>query len=96
MSRRTPAAASPERTDRPVLLFLYPEPVAWQVAAHRRRVRETFSDLIGGTGGDPGLLAVIVALYDGAMSAAYLDREPTIVAHARCGAEQLLRRHDGP
>ncbi len=73
----------------------FPEagPVAEQIAAHRRRVRETFSDLIGTTGRDPGLLAVIVALYDGAMSAAYLDRDPSVVDHARHGAEELLRRH---
>lgn len=75
--------------------FPDPGPVAEQVAAHRRRIRETFTDLIGGTDGDPGLLAVIVALYDGAMSAAYLDRDPTVVGHARRGAEEFLRRHGG-
>ena len=67
-----------------------------EVTAHRQRVRETFSDLIGGTTRDPGLIAIIVALYDGAMSAAYLDRDPTVVDHARRGAEELLCRHGGP
>jgi AcrR family transcriptional regulator len=76
--------------------FPEPGPVADQVSAHRRRVRETFSDLIGAPGREPGLLAVIVALYDGAMSAAYLDRDPTVVDHARHGAEELLRRPGGP
>ncbi len=75
--------------------FPEPGPVADQVAAHRRHVRETFSDLIGGTDRDPRLVTMIVALYDGAMSAAYLDRDPTVVDHARRGAEELLRRHRG-
>jgi len=76
--------------------FPEPGPVADQVTAHRRRVRETFSDLLGAPGRDPGRLAMIVALYDGAMSAAYLDRDPTVVDHARHGAEELLRRPSGP
>ncbi len=73
--------------------FPEPGPVADQITAHRRRIRETFSDLIGEPGCDPGLLAVIVALYDGAMSAAYLDREPSVVDHARQGAAELLCGH---
>lgn len=72
-----------------------PGPVADQIAAHRRRVRATFSVLIGEPGSDLALLAMIVALYDGAMSAAYLDRDPTVVDHARRGAEELLCRHGG-
>lgn len=76
--------------------FPEPGPVADQIAAHRQRVRQTFSELIAPTGENPELLAVIVALYDGAMSAAYLDRDPTVVDHARRGAEELIRRHGGP
>lgn len=75
--------------------FPEPGPVADQVTAHRQRVRETFSHLMGEPVRDPGLLAMIVALYDGAMSAAYLDHDPTVVDHARHGAEELLRRPGG-
>jgi hypothetical protein len=70
-------------------------PVAEQVAARRTRVRETVSALTGGTGRDPGLLIVIITLYDGAMSAACLDRDPSVVGHARHAAEELLRRQGG-
>lgn len=76
--------------------FPEPGPVADQIAAHRQRVRQTFSELIAPTGDNPELLAVIVALYDGAMSAAYLDRDRTVVDHARRGAKELLRRQGGP
>lgn len=76
--------------------FPHQGPVAEQVAAHRQRVRETFSELIGETNrADPGLLAMIVSLYDGAMAAAYLDHDPTVVGHARRGALELLHRHGG-
>ncbi len=75
--------------------FPGPGPVADQVAAHRRRVRETFAELIGEPGHDLGRLATIVALYDGAMSAAYLDHDPTVVDHARRAAEELLRHPRG-
>lgn len=71
-------------------------PVADQVAAHRRRVRETFSDLIGEAGRDPKLLVTIITLYDGAMSAAYLDRDPTVIHLAREAASEFLRRYSGP
>lgn len=72
--------------------FPGPGPVAGQVAAHRKRVRATFSRLLGDAGSDAGLLGALIALYDGAMSAAYLDHDPSVVAHARHGAEMLLRR----
>lgn len=71
-----------------------PGPVADQLAAHRRRVRARFSDLVGTAVRDPGLVDVIVALYDGALAGAYLDRDPAVVAHARCGAERLLAGAD--
>ena len=76
--------------------FPAPGPVADQIVAHRQRVRDTFSDLIAPTGADTPLLDMIVALYDGAMSAAYLDHDPAVVAHARRGAEDLLRLHNRP
>jgi AcrR family transcriptional regulator len=71
--------------------FPGPGPVAGQVAAHRSQVRATFSRLLGGTDADAGLLGALIALYDGAMSAAYLDHDPSVVAHARHGAEMILR-----
>lgn len=71
--------------------FPGPGPVAEQIAAHRRRVRDTFSELNASIDGDTELLDVIVALYDGAMSGAYLDHDPTVVESARRGAEELLR-----
>ena len=70
-------------------------PVAEQVAAHRRRVRETFCALVGQRGSDPVLPGALVALYDGAMVAAHLDRDPDVVRHARRGAKQLLDRPPG-
>jgi AcrR family transcriptional regulator len=72
--------------------FPGPGPVIGQVAAHRRQVRATFSRLLGGTDADAVLLGALIALYDGAMSAAYLDHDPSVVAHARHGAEMILRR----
>jgi AcrR family transcriptional regulator len=72
--------------------FPDPGPVAGQVAAHRRQVRATFARLLGITDADAGLLGALIALYDGAMSAAYLDHDPTVVAHARRGAEIILHR----
>ncbi len=72
--------------------FPEPGPVADQISRHRRRVRDTFADLLDRTDEDPGLLDVIVALYDGAMTGAYLDRDPAVVNHARRGAEELLGR----
>ncbi|MDA8027341.1 MAG: TetR family transcriptional regulator [Actinomycetota bacterium] len=74
--------------------FPHQGPVAEQVAAHRQRVRETFTELIAESNGDPGIVAMIMSLYDGAMSAAYLDHDPTVVYHARRGAGELLSRHD--
>jgi hypothetical protein len=37
---------------------------------------------------------MIVTLYDGAMAAAYLDHDPTVINHARYGAAELLRNRD--
>lgn len=71
-------------------------PVADQIAAHRQRVRQTFSNLTAPIREDSKLLNIIVALYDGAMSAAYLDHDPAVVAHARRAAEELLRLHSRP
>lgn len=73
----------------------FPErgPVADQVAAHRRLVRAKLSELMGPAGQDRALLDAIVSLYDGAMSDAYLDRDPTVVPHARLAAEELLAYH---
>ena len=72
--------------------FPEPGPVADQISRHRQRVRDTFADLVGGTSQDDGLIVMLVALYDGAMAGAYLDRDPGIVGQARRGAEALLRR----
>lgn len=75
--------------------FPGPGPVADQVGRHRRRVRATFADLAGGADGDRGLVDALVALYDGAMTGAYLDGDPRIVSHARRAAETLLRDETG-
>ena len=67
-----------------------PGPVAEQVAAHRGRLRATFAGLAGQEGSDPGLLDALVALYDGALSAAHLDRDPEVVTHAASVAAGLV------
>lgn len=69
--------------------FPDPGPVADQISRHRQRVRDTFADLMGGTSRD--LIDLLVALYDGAMAGAYLDRDPRIVGTARQAGENLLR-----
>ena len=71
--------------------FPDPGPVADQISRHRQRVRDTFSGLLGGTSQDRGRIDMLVALYDGAMTGAYLDRDPGIVGAARRGGEILLR-----
>ena len=76
--------------------FPAPGPVADQIAAHRQRVRDTFSDLIASTGDATQLLDVIIALYDGAMTGAYLDHDPTVVAHARRSVEEILHLRSRP
>lgn len=72
--------------------FPGPGPVADQISRHRQRVRDTFADLIGGTSQNRDLIDILVALYDGAMAGAYLDRDPRIVRTARQAGEILLRR----
>ena len=71
--------------------FPVPGPVTDQISRHRQRVRDTFAALVGGTSQDDGLIGVLVALYDGAMAGAYLDRDPGIVDQARRGAEAFLQ-----
>lgn len=72
--------------------FPDPGPVADQISRHRRRVRETFTGLLGGTPDGTGLVDILVALYDGAMTGAYLDHDPAVVGHARDAGEELLRQ----
>lgn len=69
--------------------FPEPGPVAEQIAAHRQRVRATFSDLIG-AGDNTELLDGLVALYDGATVGTYLDQDPAVVRHARTASTALL------
>lgn len=72
--------------------FPGPGPVAEQVSAHRRRVRATFGELTGVTGEDDAVIEVIMALYDGAMSGAYLDHNPEVVGRVSREVEALLER----
>ncbi|MHB1784990.1 MAG: TetR/AcrR family transcriptional regulator [Acidimicrobiales bacterium] len=73
--------------------FPGPGRVAEQLVAHRRQVREAFSALVAATGaGDvEALTDEFVVLYDGAMTAAYLDHSSAVVGTARRVAEDLLR-----
>lgn len=73
--------------------FPGPGSVTKEISVHRRRVRAMFSNLRAEAEGDGALTSALVVVYDGAMSAAYLDRSPDIVSYARRVAEQLL--HDG-
>lgn len=69
--------------------FPEPGPVAEQITAHRKRVRTTFSDLIG-AGDDAALLDGLVALYDGVMVGTYLDHDQAVIQHARTAAAVLM------
>lgn len=74
--------------------FPGPGPVADQIGRHRQRVRRTFAGLLGDALQGHGLVDMLVALYDGAMTGAYLDRDTAVVDHARDAGEKLLR-HQG-
>ena len=70
--------------------FPDPGPVATEIALHRQRVRAVFAHAGGVLTEDRRVLDAVVALYDGAMSAAHLDRDPEIVLHAAAAARHLL------
>lgn len=65
-------------------------PVTTQVRAHRDRVRALFARLLELAVADPSLLDHLIVLYDGALSAAYLDRSVQAVVVAREVASGLL------
>ena len=58
----------------------------------RQKACNTFAHLVDRTSRDLGLLDMVVALYDGAMTSACLGHHPGIVDHAPRGADVLLRR----
>jgi AcrR family transcriptional regulator len=71
----------------------FPPPglVADRIADHRRRVRGTFEALAAEAGGAPGSAAAeLVVLYDGAMTAAHLDADPSAVTGARALAASVV------
>ncbi len=70
--------------------FPDPGPVTTEVRAHRRRLRETFTNLAGDRGSESALVDVLVTLYDGAMAAAHLDGNAEAVPHAADVAADLL------
>lgn len=70
--------------------FPGPGPVAEQIAAHRCRARQLFSHLLASAGASDRARGALIVLYDGAMSAAYLDRDPGVVADARSLADMFL------
>jgi AcrR family transcriptional regulator len=76
--------------------FPEPGPVAQQVESHRRRVKALFAQLLRQAGADPSLVTPLVLLYDGAVSAAHLDRTPESADVARALAEDLLTRRVQP
>ena len=72
--------------------FPEPGPVAGQVQSHRQRVKALFARLLRQGGADPSAVTSLVLLYDGAVSAAHLDRAPEAADVARALAEDLLAR----
>lgn len=70
--------------------FPGPGPVTEQIGLHRSRVRDEFAHALENEPGTETLVDAMLALYGGAMTAAYIDQRPEIVIHARDAAMRLL------
>jgi AcrR family transcriptional regulator len=70
--------------------FPGPGPVAEQIRLHRSRVRDEFARALENEPHRATLVDALLALYGGAMTAAYIDRRPEIILHARDAAMLLL------
>ncbi|MGC8480079.1 MAG: TetR/AcrR family transcriptional regulator [Acidimicrobiales bacterium] len=70
--------------------FPGPGPVTEQIRLHRSRVRDEFARALADEPQKATLVDAILALYGGAMTAAYIDHRPEIILHARDAALLLL------